>query len=94
MITLFLSQGDFCATASLVQVIAQNPQVKLWDPFDVLCPENASNSCNVFRDGKPLFFDQDHLSGYGNFIVYNDFVSFISTVEKEASTIALATSYR
>jgi len=37
-----------------------------WDPSEVLC---GSKSCKAIKDGKPLFFDADHLSRYGNLIL-------------------------
>jgi hypothetical protein len=47
---------------SLPTLKAEYPSLVVWDPFSILCP---SSVCSAFRDGKPLFFDQDHLSGYG-----------------------------
>jgi hypothetical protein len=48
----------------------------VWDPLPVLCPQT---SCEVFRQGRPLFFDADHLSGYGNRLLY---ASFVETLKK------------
>ena len=39
------------------------PQLTLWDPLPVLCPETT---CSAFRNGEPLFFDADHVSGVGS----------------------------
>lgn len=33
------------------------------DPFDKLCPDTI---CQVFHDGKLLYFDDDHLTNYGS----------------------------
>ncbi|MGX5851263.1 acyltransferase family protein [Mesorhizobium sp. PL10] len=44
--------------------------VVVWDPFPTLCP---SNTCSAFRDGAPMFFDGDHLTGFGNAILYANF---------------------
>jgi peptidoglycan/LPS O-acetylase OafA/YrhL len=44
--------------------------VAVWDPFPILCP---SNTCSAYRDGKPMFFDGDHLSGFGNAVLYANF---------------------
>jgi SGNH domain (fused to AT3 domains) len=30
----------------------------------------SASSCNAFENGKPLFYDGDHLSGYGNDVLY------------------------
>ena len=35
----------------------------LWDPMPVLCDDAL---CPAQRDGRPLFFDGDHLSAHGN----------------------------
>jgi len=51
-----------------------NPAVLVWDPFAVLCPES---SCQAVRDGRPLFFDGDHLSNYGNWIIYPHFLNWL-----------------
>jgi peptidoglycan/LPS O-acetylase OafA/YrhL len=37
--------------------------VSVWDPFPLLCPDEI---CAAMRDGHPLFYDGDHLSGYAN----------------------------
>jgi len=52
---------------SLVQKL---PQVAIWDPFPVLCPDAV---CQVTKEGRPLYFDADHLSGYGNDVLYPNF---------------------
>jgi peptidoglycan/LPS O-acetylase OafA/YrhL len=38
--------------------------VSVWDPFPLLCPDEICNA--ITRDGHPLFYDGDHLSGYAN----------------------------
>ncbi len=45
-------------------VAAAMPGVSVFDPFPLLCP--VGPSCDGFRDGRPLFFDGDHVSGYAN----------------------------
>jgi peptidoglycan/LPS O-acetylase OafA/YrhL len=52
------------------------PELVVWDPLPVLCPQAR---CEVFRQGRPLFFDADHLSGYGNRLLYP---SFLETLKK------------
>jgi hypothetical protein len=37
--------------------------VSVWDPFPLLCPEET---CTATREGHPLFYDGDHISGYAN----------------------------
>ena len=48
---------------SLQQVVAGLPGAVMWDPLPVLCDATL---CPAQRDGRPLYFDGDHLSGYGN----------------------------
>ncbi|MFT7288956.1 MAG: hypothetical protein ACI87W_003081 [Halieaceae bacterium] len=42
---------------------AETGGITIWDSFDVLCP---STPCAASVDGRPLFFDGDHVSGYTN----------------------------
>lgn len=47
----------------LAQLTADTPLTSLWDPFSVLCPGAV---CQGFaNNGKPLYFDADHISPYG-----------------------------
>ena len=39
------------------------PAIRIWDPLPILCPGAV---CSAYENGKPLFFDGDHLSAYGN----------------------------
>jgi SGNH domain (fused to AT3 domains) len=48
--------------------------IKVWDPFPVLCPGDV---CKTSIEGKPLFFDGDHLSAYANFLLYPTFISTV-----------------
>ena len=41
------------------------PRVSVWDPFEVLCPAGQER-CDALAQGRPLFFDGDHLSNHGN----------------------------
>lgn len=52
----------------------------VWDPLSALC---GKNSCSVYKNGRPLFFDGDHLSGYGNKTLLPSFSRFISSLEGE-----------
>jgi peptidoglycan/LPS O-acetylase OafA/YrhL len=56
--------------ASMRALAAANPAIKIWDPFPILCP---SETCSAVVDGKPLFFDGDHLSAHGNMVLYPAF---------------------
>ena len=58
------------------EVIAEVPQVRIWDPFPALCPEQT---CSALEGQRPLFFDGDHLSAYGNLRVYSSFVGLLAS---------------
>jgi peptidoglycan/LPS O-acetylase OafA/YrhL len=40
--------------------------VLAWDPLPALCD---TTNCEAVRDGRPLFFDGDHISPYGNLVL-------------------------
>ena len=42
---------------------AIDPRIELWDSFPLLCDQPV---CQPFRNGRPLFVDTDHVSGYAN----------------------------
>ena len=50
------------------------PNLQVWDPFPLLCPEEV---CRTHMGGRPLFFDGDHLSGYGNLFLYPHLSEFL-----------------
>ena len=59
---------------SLERLAAQLPGASVWDPFPVLCP---GAHCAAISGGRPLFFDGDHLSGYGNRILVPSFLAHV-----------------
>ncbi len=58
----------------------------VWDPLPVLC---GATRCDALREGRPLFFDGDHLSADGNRALYPSFVAFIEShgVEKTSARL-------
>jgi peptidoglycan/LPS O-acetylase OafA/YrhL len=54
------------------------PRAVIWDAFSVLCPGTA---CSPYMDGKPLVFDGDHLSGYGDDVLLPSFLDVINTLK-------------
>ena len=56
--------------ANLAAITAQLPRARVWDPFPTLCP---SETCSAMDGERPLFFDGDHLSAYGNARLYTEF---------------------
>jgi hypothetical protein len=70
------------ALRALAQLQRRNPAVKIWDPMPVICPGTA---CTAFKSGQPLFFDGDHLSGYGDDVLAPDFERFLGTLRRPAA---------
>jgi len=61
------------------------PQLIIWDPFPLLC---KTETCHAFENGKPLFFDGDHLSAYGNRVLYPSFSSLINEIWKSKIVVS------
>lgn len=72
------------AQAALAQ---QLPGVSLWDPLPILCP---TPTCGQFRAGRPLFYDADHVSGYGNALLYPSFRAAMDALPSAAPVPAPA----
>lgn len=61
---------------ALHDLTMQLPGSGVWDPFPILCPDEAY--CHAMIDAsKPLFFDGDHLSGAANRILLPFFERFV-----------------
>ncbi len=56
---------------SISKLKKRHKNLEVWDPFDALCP---GETCSEYQDGKPLFFDTDHLTGYGDRMLYPFFL--------------------
>lgn len=71
--------------ASMAELENRFDNVILWDPFPILCPDNP---CSPYdEDGKPLFFDGDHLSAHGNRVLYPDFARvLLETMDDSAES--------
>jgi hypothetical protein len=67
---------------SIQSLSGKVPGSHVWDPFPVLCPEGQE--CNGFLDGKPLFFDGDHLSGFANRLLLPSFTQAVRQVKPVA----------
>jgi peptidoglycan/LPS O-acetylase OafA/YrhL len=60
---------------SLNELAKTSPSdVRVWDPFPVLCPHPT---CYALDGKRPLFFDADHVSGYGNSLLVPSFIQFV-----------------
>lgn len=55
---------------------ASYPGVSAWDPLPWLCDPDT---CSALRGGRPLFFDGDHLSPYGNLVILQGFRSVVAS---------------
>ncbi len=55
---------------SFARIAARVPEVAVWDPLAALCP---TDTCSTALEGRPLYFDGDHLSAFGNLILLPGF---------------------
>jgi len=55
---------------TLADLAGRYPGTAIWDPFPDLCDEGR---CNAMREGRPVFFDADHVSPYGNVVLFAAF---------------------
>ncbi|HVJ38552.1 MAG TPA: acyltransferase family protein [Stenotrophomonas sp.] len=62
------------ALQALREIAARLPGASVWDPLPVLC---TAQRCSAFRGGRPLYFDGDHLSGYGNRVLLPSLQAFL-----------------
>ncbi len=62
------------AVAFLKRLVAQDGAIKIWNPYDILCP---GMRCFPFRDGKPLYRDSNHLALYGAAYLGPHFLKFL-----------------
>ncbi len=72
------------AMAFLEDVYSRSDAIVLWDPFDLLCPGAA---CTGYLNGKPYFYDTDHLSAFGNDLLYPSFRRELATVRGIATQL-------
>src|SRR4029077_17046364 len=68
---------------AFAQIATQVDRVTVWDPFSLLCP---ADPCTAMRDGHPLFYDGDHVSGYANRMIAPEFEQWIEQLTGSAAT--------
>jgi len=51
-----------------------------WDPFPVLCPGEV---CTMWRDGRPLYLDGDHVTYFANMSLVDDFIAAMRNASLE-----------
>jgi lysophospholipase L1-like esterase len=54
--------------------VDRHPHLILHDPLNALCPASTGR-CPRLRDGRLLYSDGDHLSGYGASLVLDDLMA-------------------
>ena len=62
-------------TQSYAALNKEYSQINVWDPTELLCPEEI---CYAMQGHEPLFYDENHLSWYGNSILYSGLEKQIS----------------
>jgi len=67
----------------LYQLSRESPEVKVFDPFPILCPKNQS-LCSDRIDGQIIFQDSNHLSDRGALLLYPYFRDFLDKVEAQS----------
>ena len=65
---------------SFARMTARMPALGIWDPLPILCPAAV---CEASMDGRPLYFDGDHLSAYGNRVLMADFERHLGALATE-----------
>jgi peptidoglycan/LPS O-acetylase OafA/YrhL len=68
--------------AAIRHLASTLPGVGAWDPLPMLCTAPA---CGAMRDGRPLFFDGDHVSPYGNAALSRNFGDAVSRLAAQAT---------
>ena len=59
---------------SLAELGKTFPNLVIWDPLPLLCP---NETCQAVTKAGPLFFDGDHLSGFGARLLYPSFLTIL-----------------
>lgn len=78
------------ALGALRSLVSKVPNVSIWDPLPVLCPADH-RECSSYANGRPLFFDGDHLSGYANRLLEPSFAQAVAgTNVREAGSSGVA----
>jgi peptidoglycan/LPS O-acetylase OafA/YrhL len=62
-------------TSMIRALAARHPRLAVFDPTDLLCEHG---SCNSVKDGNSIYSDTDHLSDYGNGLVAQALIPFVT----------------
>lgn len=69
------------AMSLFARIRAADPRIELWDAFSLLCNQPV---CQPMREGRPLFVDTDHVSGYANDLLTAPFEQVLGLGVKSA----------
>jgi peptidoglycan/LPS O-acetylase OafA/YrhL len=75
----------------LQPLVARHPHLILHDPLNALCPAGTGR-CPRLRDGRLLYSDGDHLSGYGASLVLDDLMAALRRRTSPASDAGSAST--
>lgn len=73
----FLNQLSQPVRESIATLKQDYSHVYVWQPLNSLC---SGDSCSVMQDGNSMFFDGDHLSGYGNRVLLPSFTQTLANI--------------
>ena len=73
----FLERYRHPVMDAAAELVRRHPGLMLWDTVPVLCEPTLCRSMQASDPANPLFFDADHLSGYGNDLLYRHFLQII-----------------
>lgn len=62
---------------AMSDLVARLPLSTVWDPLPMLC---TGEVCSSYQGDKPLFFDGDHLSGFGNQVLEPSFARLVGSL--------------
>lgn len=62
---------------SFSRMAARMAAISIWDPLPVLCP---GVECLPSMEGRPLYFDGDHLSAHGNRVLLPSFTQHLASI--------------
>ena len=87
----YLTEFNQQMLSSLNTLKTTIPAITIWNIFDILCispnfgeHKDDKNYCSLFdKNNMPIFHDTDHLSAYGNTILYPHFIQLLNSIYNE-----------
>ena len=87
----YLTEFNQQMLSSLNTLKTTIPAITIWNIFDILCispnfgeHKDDKNYCSLFdKNNMPIFHDTDHLSAYGNTILYPHFTELLNSIYSE-----------